>query len=376
MSVAAEDVVLKREVGWESVVTYRSRQNLRNQHEHAAITEIARRLAALHGARYDGDFETERRATGKTYFVPDETLTADTAAKLDITDEHDLFGGVVPYEFVATKAITHALPEEASVVPDGWSAALGDRIQDATLRGFTAFSERDVLRAAGDLLRDGAIRIKPVRAKGGSGQWVVSSAAELRTALDALDSTEWPKFGLVMEKNLEDVETYSVGFVSCGDLSICYCGIQTLTPDNEGKSVYGGSDLIVVRGDSECLLRQPVGFRQRVAVEQAVRYDAAARACYPEMFASRRNYDIVQGIDARRRWCSGVLEQSWRVGGASPAEIAAFEAFHADPNRRIVHVCCFERYGEDVDVPRGAHIYFKGVDAKVGPMTKYACLVP
>jgi hypothetical protein len=375
MSIAAGDVVLDRRTEWASVVTYRSRQNLRNHHEHAAITEIARRLAALHGARYEGDFEPDRGLTGKTYFVPDETLIADTAGKLGIAGERDLFGGVVPFEFVATKAITHALAEQASVVPEGWSAVLGARIQDSTLRGFTAFSERDIVGAAADLLRAGPIRIKPVRAKGGRGQSVVSNTAELRTALDKMDFSELAKFGLVLEENLDNVKTYSVGFVSCGDLSFCYHGTQTLTPNNEGRQVYGGSNLVVARGGSDCLLRQPMEFRERIAVEQAVRYDAAARACYPKLFASRRNYDILQGIDAQGGRRSGVLEQSWRVGGASPAEITAFEAFHADPELTTVHACCVERYGKDVKVPHGAHIYFEGIDEKVGPMVKYACLL-
>jgi len=376
MTIAAEDVAHKQGAEWASVATYRSRQKLRNRHEHDTITEIARRIAALHGVRYRGDHEIDSAAGGKTYFVPDETLANETASTLGITSERDLFGGIAPFEFVATKAITHALPEDALAVPDGWSAALGDRIQDSTLSGFTAFSEQDALRGAGDLLRHGPIRIKPVRAKGGRSQTVVADAAGLRVALGALDSTEWEKFGLVMEQNIEDVETYSVGFVSCGDLSICYCGTQSLTPNNKGEAVYGGSDLIVVRGDDpECLLELPLGFRERVALEQAVRYDRAARACYPDLIASRRNYDILQGVDAQGRWRSGVLEQSWRVGGASPAEITAFEAFRADPDLRAVRASCTERYGKGVKVPRGAHIYYEGIDEKAGPITKYACLV-
>src|SRR5947207_8521302 len=125
-----------------SVFTYRSRQALRSGHEHATISEIARHLATLRGGRYDGEFEAGRRAPGKNYFVPDETLSGETAAALGISDERDLFGGIVPFAFVATKAITHGLPPEASAMPEGWSASLGDRIHDSTHRGFTAFCER------------------------------------------------------------------------------------------------------------------------------------------------------------------------------------------------------------------------------------------
>ena len=69
----------------------------------------------------------------------------------------------------------------------------------------------------------------------------------------------------------------------------------------------------------------------RQAIEYARIFDTAAAIFFPGCFASRRNYDIAQGRDGNGRERFGVLEQSWRVGGASSAEIAALEAFRADP---------------------------------------------
>ena len=48
------------------------------------------------------------------------------------------------------------------------------------------------------------------------------------------------------------------------------------------------------------------------AIDQARGYHTAALASFRGMFASRCNYDVVQGIDDRGQWRSGVLEQSWR----------------------------------------------------------------
>ena len=45
-------------------------------------------------------------------------------------------------------------------------------------------------------------------------------------------------------------------------------------------------------------------------------------AAFPGLFASRCNYDVVTGADGVGKHHSGVLEQSWRAGGASGAEIA------------------------------------------------------
>jgi len=92
------------------------------------------------------------------------------------------------------------------------------------------------------------------------------------------------------------------------------------------------------------------------------------------MFASRCNYDIAQGVDQEGRWYSGVLEQSWRMGGASGAEVAALEAFRNDPSLSVVRASTTEVYGESPTLPSGATVYFQGVDGKVGQLTKYARL--
>ncbi len=113
--------------------------------------------------------------------------------------------------------------------------------------------------------------------------------------------------------------------------------------------MYGGSDLLVARGGFEALLALGLGEDARLAVARARAYDAAAAGCFPGMFASRRNYDVIQGLDAAGRRRSGVLEQSWRVGGAS---------------------------GTAPPPPPRATVYFHGVDERVGPITKYATVEP
>ena len=89
-------------------------------HEQATRAEIARRLAALKGFRYLAE-EEARPGSGPVYVVPSDTLTAAEADALGIRGEHDLFGGVVPHPFVATKAITHPLVGPDAAAPDGWS---------------------------------------------------------------------------------------------------------------------------------------------------------------------------------------------------------------------------------------------------------------
>jgi hypothetical protein len=113
-----------------------------------------------------------------------------------------------------------------------------------------------------------------------------------------------------------------------------------------------------------------------MAVVQACRYDTAAKACFPGIILSRRNYDVAQGVGADGRRRSGVLEQSWRLGGASGAEVAALEIFQAAPDVKAVHADCFEVYGAGHEPPPDATVYFHGHDATVGPLTKYTVARP
>ena len=341
-------------------------------HERVTRTEIAKRLAALKGFDFAGDYDLSGCYPGPVYFVPSDTLVGiKTANDLGIRGEHDLFGGVVPHPFVATKAITHPLVEPAACAPPGWSCEFGRRVHEAVLSGFSVFTREDARRAGARLLEHGPVRIKPVRATGGRGQVVVSGVAELEAALHATDAAELSRYGLVLEENLIDVTTYSVGQVRVAELVATYYGTQRLTPDNSGADVYGGSELVIVRGDFEALLGLDFPEEARLAVAQARVYDATATEVFTGLFASRRNYDVARGLDAGGQPRSGVLEQSWRVGGASGAEIAALEAFRAEPALRAVRAATVEVYGESDIPPPHATVSFRGMDERVGFITKY-----
>lgn len=358
--------------GRGAVVTYATDPGLMRGHEWHTHTEIARRLAALKGFDFAGEYDAAKPPTQRCYFVPNNTLNRDVASSLGIENEQDLFGGVVPYAFVATKAITHPLVDDGAKAPGGWSEEFGRQVRHIVHAGYCVFTLDDASRAGSRLLEKGPARIKPARAAGGLGQVVVASQSELAAALETVDRSDMAECGLVLEENLTEVTTYSVGQAVVGDFRISYCGTQRLTPDNQGTMVYGGSDLIVARGRFDALLSLNLADDCRQAVDQARQYDAAVRRCFPGLLASRRNYDVAQGRDAAGRWRSGVLEQSWRIGGASGAEIMALEAFSADGTLPVVRAACVEVYGAQAAPPSGAKVYFRGSDQRAGPITKYA----
>jgi hypothetical protein len=361
----------------QGVVLTLSAEGALNPRSHESVTReaIARRLAALNGYEFGGAYEPSRRPSAPVYFVPADTLVGIAHARaLGIRGEHDLFGAVVPHPFVATKTITHATLDARCRVPKGWTADFPARIADSVLDGYSAFARDDARRAAHRLLEHGPVRIKRAQGVGGRGQWVAQSRDDVATILDVIADDEVESNGIVIEVHLSDVATFSVGQVRVAGLIASYWGTQRLTPNNSGTDVYGGSELHVVRGDFDTLLAQPLADDVRVAVVQACAYDAAAFECYRGMFASRRNYDVAQGADSTGARRTGVLEQSWRIGGASGAEVAALEAFAADPRRSTVRASTVEVYGASDAPPAGAIVYFRDVDERIGPITKYVTI--
>jgi hypothetical protein len=341
-------------------------------HDRQSRMNVACRLAEVLGWAFGGNHEPGAAYADPPYFVPHDALLARDAEALGIHGRQDLFGGVVPHAFVATKAITHPLVDRNAVAPIGWSHAFAERAGESVLRGYTTFALADARRAAHLLLRDGPVRIKCVSGIGGAGQHLAESAQEIDAALAAIESHEFADSGVTVEEHLADNVTFSVGCVDCGGETIAYCGTQCTTTNSHGHEVYGGSALDVVRGGFWALLASDLSPDRRAAVELAQAYDAAAFSAYPGAFASRRNYDVLFGRDASGHRRAGVLEQSWRIGGASGAEVMAFAAFKRDPERRRVSCATVEIYDDACPVPEGAFIYYRGVDPHVGGLTKYA----
>jgi hypothetical protein len=177
-------------------------------------------------------------------------------------------------------------------------------------------------------------------------------------------------YGLVLEENLREVRTLSVGHIALDSLTIAYYGTQRRVQDNDGRAIYGGSDLVCLRGGWEALKALALTPESRAAVAQAKFYDQSMSE-YPGFMASRRNYDVAQGIDSDGRRRSGVLESSWRAGGASSAELAALAEFGQNPTLQVVEASAVEEFGRDHEPPAGAIIHFAGEDPQLGPLLRY-----
>ncbi|MER8508187.1 DUF3182 family protein [Mesorhizobium sp. M0199] len=339
-------------------------------HEWETVAAVARTIAALKGFSFRQGLRDWGGHNGGLYFVPDDSLLAADAVQLGINGPDDLFGGVVPWRLATTKAITHELVDGSAARPKDWPTGFGSAVGAAVLPGYTAFSRDDALRAAERLLQLGLVRFKPPRASRGRDQHTAATVADIERLLERYPSSDLSEYGLVLETELRDIVTLSIGRTAIDGTSVSYYGVQRMTADNAGQPVYGGSDLVVVRGGWEALDRLQLSPALTLAVAQARTYDAAMLG-HPGFFASRRNYDIGQGVDSSGIWRSGVLEASWRIGGSSTAELAAMEAMTRDPDVQLVHACAVKQFGNTAQMPLNAEIHFHGEDPVEGQITRY-----
>jgi len=330
------------------------------QHEVDTNRALARWLAQILGLKFAGSFDPQQHAGRDLYLLPTQTIVGQEQARaLNIQGPDDLWGGYVDHAFICTKAISHGLLGPDAKAPEGWSPQFCEQVRDVVLDGLSVFALGDAREAATRLLYSGPIRLKPVHACAGRGQQVIRSLDELDTVLARPEAAAMFNDGVVLEQDLHDVVTHSVGQSFIGDYVLSYCGQQYLTRDGQGEEVYGGSNLLVVPGDYADLLALALPDDVRLAVEQARVFDAAADQCYPGFYASRRNYDIAQGLDNQGQRRSGVLEQSWRMGGASSAEVAALQCFINHPGLKAIYVSSVETY-EHQALPADAIEVYRG----------------
>src|SRR3954464_15943272 len=107
------------------------------------------------------------------------------------------------------------------------------------------------------LTRGRRVLKKPARASGRD-QTVVATWNELDAVLEKVTEDEMVLYGLVLEENLRQVRTLSIGEIAIGSVRLRGHGTQRTVRDNEGRPVYGGSDLVCVRRAGEALDALPM----------------------------------------------------------------------------------------------------------------------
>lgn len=342
-------------------------------HRHVAYRCLAERIAQLMQMEFVGDRELAGSQPGRSvYVVPHDSIERDTADRWRVHQRHHLFGGVVPHAFVASKAIVHPRISADAAAPAGWSDAFAEQVRPVVLEGFTAFDRESLAVAARRLLQTGPVRLKEALGSGGRSQYVVADHAALREQLDRLDADTLRR-GVLVEPQLQSCSTLSVGQVHLAGVRMSYCGIQHNLTLPCGTSAYAGSELFCVRGGMDVLQEARLPHRARLAITQAWHFHRSAQRHFPGLLISRANYDVIVGTTLDGAPRSGVLEQSWRIGGASGAEIEAVRLLAEDPRRTRAAVRTVECYDSSPPPPGAWVTYRRGSTAAdpTEPQLKY-----
>jgi len=336
-------------------------------HDVAGVEAVARRLSSL----LRGEIAPTLQDFGET----DGMFVIPTFSLIRQHNHPDLpanrfLGGLVDHEFMTTKLITHPAWDHEDGLPLGWKTQFAEDLRDCVLPGFSVFSHAHAMNAGAFLLKTRRIRLKDPYASGGNGQRVIETGLQLERFLETFSTNDMTK-GIVIEEDIENATTYSVGQVSVGSLTATYVGRQYTTRDLKGDTVYAGSRLHVVRGGWTQLLQRLRAPTARRIVDSAMRYDKAAE-CHLGLVSSRKNYDVLVGPITENGFCFGVLEQSWRVGGATPAEILALEKMTEDDSVTALQATTREKYGPAPQLRDEDFVVFSGEDAAGQPLHKYA----
>ena len=291
---------------------------------------------------------------GKTYYVADKTIVLEFSENQKlikdalIESEKDFFGGIVPRAYQSTKAIMHPLVSREAACPLGWSHEFSQELVhlELVLPGFTVFNIEDIRTAFNHLYDKGVyqIRLKDPLGYLGMNQFVVTSFQELEQFISdkIVDNEKLQQYGLVVEENLcpEDLKIYSVSFVTVAFHQVQCIGVQRFS-----QGLYAGTDFVIMQTGKyilpELLARVGIFNKEdaQVIIDKALLFRALLNKHIPEIKTARFNLDIVSGIASiySNSTCElvkrfALLEQSFRVGGASAAEIWGLEYLLCHPS--------------------------------------------
>lgn len=289
-------------------------------------------------------FAPDSLEPSECFYVPNHTLLPQEADALSIKSLHDLYGGVVPYAFLLNKTLSHPIHHLSMDSPEGWNNDLALALQPYVLKGRSAFNTQDALWTAEGLIHNGPLRIKLASANAGRGQWIVNNHEEV---VDLLNQAQYQPFfeqGVIFEEALHNTVTFTIGQTEIGNHIISYCGEQEVTMDLKDQPAYGGSAISVVRGGYDQLESALIFDQHKEALRLVQQYERHIFNAFPQIYASRRNYDVLQGTNANGHKCLSVIDHSWELGGASMAELLALEAFAADSSLHRIRTWTKERY--------------------------------
>ncbi|MEN9328743.1 MAG: hypothetical protein RI947_1551 [Candidatus Parcubacteria bacterium] len=301
---------------------------------------VAQKIASKLGLPYTGEVADEPHRNA--FLVPQRTYVRGENIRPDIL-ESDFYGTLVDNIEHVEKAVLH--PSVSSRIPPYYSTEFADRVSGFVLPGLTAFSKDDMLSAYINLQREHPIpyRLKLPDQSDGHGQFIIASEEDLKQYLESMSSKEIALKGLVLEPQLQDPQTISVGYCVLGEDAYSFVSFQKNDTGEDGRMRYAGAEVMVVR-DGMDELSQVVDHLDSSghsvthvdeAIQASIGFHQALSLYNP--VSSRLSFDHVRGLDGTGAMRGGITDITGRLGGTCPALIMAIEHLDSNPHTRIAN---------------------------------------
>lgn len=293
---------------------------------------VAQNVAAYLGLSYY-DEKPIRVKADQLYQVPAVTLVRDSVPN-SIGTVEDFYGTLVNHRSQVGKAILHK--SVSSNAPGFYSPDFAHRVRDLVLPGFSAFSKADLIRTfkKHESTQTHSFRLKLPEKSDGHGQYQIRDQEHLDQILKTQSDKVVAEEGLVIEADLHDAQTISVGFAVLGNDTYSFIADQR-NDVAEGRQRYLGAGVIVIRGDMRRLVdATQSGSNHEKAVRTAqVFYDHYSHF---DPVASRLSFDYLTGYDKQREHLSGITDITARLGGTCPALLLSVLELKKNPQATAV----------------------------------------
>jgi len=294
--------------------------------------QIGKDIALLLGIPFRGF--TADQVDQNQYIIASKTITTANAHALGIHTPDDFYGLAIDNLHHVGKTILH--PAINKNTPPFYQTTFSKRVQTLVLPGITCFSTEDLDSAYQQTSGNGFdLRFKVAGESDGNGQYQIENRDHL---MDIIEKEEQSlSEGVVLEANINDPKTISVGHTKVGEKKYSFIAHQKNSEtDKAGQSRYLGAKVTVIPGElDQLLLDKSLTINEQLAVIKAVGF----HRLYQEVFnpiASRISYDVVIGLDNHGDILSGVTDITGRVGGTCPALMLACLQLNDDPSIKKV----------------------------------------
>lgn len=313
---------------------------------------VAKYIAEYLGIPYSGEMGI---VENNVYYVPPVTQERGSLVASVVKNSEDFYGLIVDDYNHVGKSILHMSVTQR--VPNFYSFDFAKSVENLVIPGISIFSRDDLRKGYLALRRFGKFdaRLKLSDKSDGHGQFLIKTPEDLMRCSKEIDDEYIKNKGFILEANLEEAKTISIGFAILGRNMFSFMAIQKndIAPE-DGRNRYVGANVRVVKGEIDNLLNISENDIEKEAVEVGRSFYERYKSFNP--IASRLSFDFLYGKGSDGNDLAGVTDITGRLGGTCPALVLAANEFKDNSGLSMVRSEVTLNYetNKEMDSEKGA----------------------